>query len=200
MNFKILGIFIASLFILAGCQESTEKSQGEGDEGQQGVEEEAPGQQGQSPDQLPGEGMPEGEAADISDEELEKFVDAAMKVQEINQATQQEMMSSVEDEGMEVERYGEIQQSMQNPEAESDATDEEMEVFGLINQNLEKIQQESQTKIEEKIDEIPGMSMERYMEISQVIQNDPELQQKMQSIMQKEMGGQMQQQGQRPPQ
>src|SRR5690606_7755555 len=66
---------------------------------------------------------------DISDEELQKFVDAFQEIQVENQKIQQKMIAEIQEEGMEVQRFSEIQQAQQNPNQEVEMTAEEEEAI-----------------------------------------------------------------------
>ncbi|AUC23522.1 hypothetical protein BTO15_16065 [Polaribacter sejongensis] len=65
------------------------------------------------------------EQQDISDKELVQFADAYTEVQVLNQQSQQKMMSILQEEGLEIERFNEIQQAKMDPNKKSDATDVE---------------------------------------------------------------------------
>ena len=52
---------------------------------------------------------------DISDKEIQQFASALQEVASINQETQQKMITTVEEEGLAVQRFNEILQSQQNP-------------------------------------------------------------------------------------
>lgn len=120
---------------------------------------------------------------DISDEELQKFVDAFQEIQVENQKIQQKMIAEIQEEGMEVQRFSEIQQAQQNPNQEVEMTAEEEKAIENLMPKLQTIQQESQTVMQEKI-KSAGLTMNRYQEIAQMIQQSPELQKKLQSMMQ----------------
>jgi len=56
-------------------------------------------------------------ATNITDTDIEQFLDAVEAVQAVSQQAQSQMMQAVEDEGMTLERFSEIQQKLQNPDA-----------------------------------------------------------------------------------
>lgn len=124
---------------------------------------------------------------DLSDEEFGDFVNAVSQVQLIQQESQEEMVGAVEEGGLDVQRFMEIQQAQMDPngEGESDASEAEMEKFVSVSQKLDVIQQKSQKQMEEKITE-SGLTTVRYQEIGGMIQNDPQLQQKFQELLQAE--------------
>lgn len=120
---------------------------------------------------------------EVSDEEVEQFAGAFKQIQDINQEAQQEMISSVEEAGLDVQRYNEIQQAQQNPDQQVDASDEELEQFKAATQEMGNIQVEAQQKMQEKIKE-EGLTLARYQEIGSAIQSDPGLQKKLQEYLQ----------------
>lgn len=65
---------------------------------------------------------------DVSDKEVKQFVAAIQQVQQVEMATQQEMVGEVNKEEMEVNRFNEIMQAQQDPKAEvTPPTEEEMQ-------------------------------------------------------------------------
>lgn len=120
---------------------------------------------------------------EVSGEELKQFASAFQQVQTVNQEAQQKMVNTVEQEGMEVQRYNEIQQAQQDPNQEANATNEELKQYEAATQDLEKIQVQAQQEMQEKIIE-EGLTINRYQEITVIVQNDPELQQKIQEYLQ----------------
>ena len=119
----------------------------------------------------------------VSGEELKQFASAFQQVQTVNQQAQQTMVKAVEEKGLEVQRYNEIQQAQQDPNQEANATGEELKQYETATQELEKIQVQAQQQMQEKIIE-EGLTVNRYQEIATVVQNDPELQQKLQEYLQ----------------
>lgn len=120
---------------------------------------------------------------EVSSDELKKFASALGSIQTLNQSAQQEMMTAVESADMNIERFNELSQAQQDPNAQVEASPEEMESFNSASQKVQKVQQDAQAKMEKSI-ESSGLSVTRYQEIAAVVQNDPELQQKLQALMQ----------------
>lgn len=120
---------------------------------------------------------------ELSGEELKQFASAFQQVQTVNQQAQQKMVKTVEEEGLEVQRYNEIQQAQQDPNQEANATDEELKQYESATQGLEKIQEHTQQEMQEKIIE-EGLTINRYQEIAAIVQSDPELQQELQEYLQ----------------
>jgi len=120
---------------------------------------------------------------EVSDEELKAFIDVVNTVQKINQESQTEMMAVVEDNGMTVQRFSQIAQSQQNPEATLEVGPEEMKLYEKTLAAVEKIQLASRTEMEAAIESSP-LTMERYQEIAMAAQSDMELQKRLQALMQ----------------
>ncbi len=128
---------------------------------------------------------------DVSEEELVKFVDIVQKLQPMGMDAQQKMMAAVQDEGLEVQRFSEIMSAQQMPEGESDAeiTPVEMEKYEKAQTAIDKIQDDAQDEMNTII-EANGMSKERYEEIMMIVQQDQDLMQRVQTMMQPDMGEQ----------
>ena len=121
---------------------------------------------------------------EFSDEELEQFADAVTEVMTIQQQGQTEMMTKIEEHDMDVQRFNEINmQAQEVPLDEIEATEEELESFQMINQEIEQIQIELEAELIETIEE-QGLSLEKYEAIMGQYQQDPELQQRIQELMQ----------------
>lgn len=120
---------------------------------------------------------------EVSDSELQKFANAFQGIRMINQEAQQEMLSVVEEEGMDVQRFNEIHQAAMDPAVEVEATEQELEKHQEITSELEKLQDGFQSKMEQVITE-QDLSVERYGQIAQGLQSSPELQERLRAIFQ----------------
>lgn len=129
----------------------------------------------------------EGQATevDLSDEELEQFVEAIVSAQELQMESQEEMMEIVEGEGISVEMYNQITQAQQmgQTEEEIDASAEDMENYNNALQKIMEVEERMEPQMVAAIEET-GMSMERYQEINMAVQQDPALQQRIQQELQ----------------
>ncbi|MFO7851579.1 MAG: DUF4168 domain-containing protein [Bacteroidota bacterium] len=121
----------------------------------------------------------------VSDKELEQFASAVKEIQEINQKTQMAMIGAVEDEELSVDRFNEIFAATQDPNQEVNASEEEMKKFNKANDEIVKLQNESQKQSEEEILK-QDLTLNRYQEITMIIQNDEDLMGKLQKIMEEE--------------
>ena len=142
--------------------------------------------------------MPPQEAPqiEVSDEELELFIDASMTAQTVQMESQQEMIAIVDEEGIEVSTYNEIIQAQQmgQPLENIDVSASDIEKFERAQEQIQEVEVRMERNLAEAVEE-EGMEMERFQEINMAIQQDPELQQRAQQMIQEV---QMQQQPQQP--
>ncbi|MGM0392232.1 MAG: DUF4168 domain-containing protein [Bacteroidota bacterium] len=121
------------------------------------------------------------QTVEVSDAELEKFATAFQQVRAITMEAQKEMSGVVTKEGMEIQRFNEIHKATLDPEVEVTATEEEKKQHQKIISNLETIQAGVQTKMEKAVQD-QGINPTRYEQIAMVLQNDPELQERLKKI------------------
>jgi hypothetical protein len=122
---------------------------------------------------------------DVTDEKLEQWAAAYKQIQLVDQEAQQHMITAVEESGMEVPRFIELQQAQADPDQELEAESEEVAMFTAASQKIQQIQTEAQTTMQTKIQE-KGMTLNEYQELGAVIQSDQELQAKMMEYLQAE--------------
>jgi len=131
-------------------------------------------------------------ATNITDAEIKQFLDAVEAVQAVSQEAQSQMMQAVEDEGMTLERFSEIQQNLQNPDAEiTPITSDEEGQLDRIDAKMREMEPELERQSVAAIQET-GITPLRYQQLSKGIQMDPELTQKAQTMMQQRMMQQLQ--------
>jgi hypothetical protein len=134
--------------------------------------------------QLP-EQLPEDSPAEVSDNELDFFAQAFREIQVIDQQVQMEMLSTVQEEGIDVDRFNEFLTAQQDPAQEFDASEEELNKFAAAYQEIEEIQEKALQQMEKAITE-NELTLERYQEIAMTIQANPELLQKLQTHFEEE--------------
>lgn len=122
------------------------------------------------------------EPADVSDKDLEQFVVVYKQVQTENQNIQQKMVGTIEEEGMDINRYNELNQASANPNAEVDATEEEMETYEKVTKKVQTIQTDFQQKVKKMIED-EGMTLQRYQEVYTALQSDEKLKEKFNELM-----------------
>lgn len=119
---------------------------------------------------------------EVSDDELTKFIAASQQIQMENQKAQGEMMVILEKEGMPAQRFGEIQAASTNPDSAIEVTAKEQEVYGKVVAEMEKMQPQIQQKMEDHV-ATSGLTVDRFKEIAEQLQSNPELQQRAKLMM-----------------
>lgn len=171
-------VALAMAFSFMACQQSGEQ--------QQMADQNPTDQQQQMQDQMDAQQPAQSpEGADISDEDLAKFIEVSSAVQEIQMESQQEMITVVEEEGISVEVYNQIAQAryMGEDESELDISDEDREKFDNAYEVISEMEVEMEEQLAQKIEE-EGMDMNQFQTISMALQQDPALQQRFQEQMQ----------------
>ncbi|MEJ4089922.1 DUF4168 domain-containing protein [Galbibacter orientalis] len=127
-------------------------------------------------------------AENVSDAELQQFADAYMAMQKENQQAQQVMAKTIEEEGLELDRFNELHKASMDPNTEIEASEEEIAMHKAAITKLEKLQPEFEAKMKTIIED-SGLSLDRYQALGAAIQADQALQQKLQGIMMKNVQG-----------
>ncbi len=128
--------------------------------------------------QLPQQQM---QPAEYSDNELIVFITTAQKVMPLQQESQEEMIESIEDEDLTVEKFNHILEAHSTGQ-EADATADEIESFNIAMEAIQEIQFEYEQLIVETITD-EGMAPAKYEEILANYQQDPELQMRVAVLM-----------------
>lgn len=123
-------------------------------------------------------------SSDISDRELEQFANLVPQLQEIEQSARQEVDQAIEASGLGRDRFNELYQAQQTPEAavSSEATDEEQQSFEQIVGQIDSIKQDVRTQQDEVI-RAEGLEPERFDQILAAIRQDPTLRQQLQQMI-----------------
>ncbi len=124
---------------------------------------------------------PAQETPDYSDEELENFVEAALEVMPLQQESQALMIDEIEEHGLTVETFNTILEARQKG-VDAEVTEEEMEAFETALLAIQAIELEYNDKIVEEIEDA-GITPAKYEEIMAFYQQDPELQMRVNQIM-----------------
>ncbi len=179
---KKLGVLLL-VVLFAACQSDTEPQQQTADQPPQ--------------DPMMQEQQPMADA-DVSDDELETFVEVNINFQETQMGAQEEMMGILEEEEISIENYNQIAQGMQMGQSEEDleVSSDEIDKFERASERVAEIEERLDAEFEEAV-AASGMDSERFMEINMMIQQNPELMQRVQQMIQQEGG--MEGQQQQPP-
>ncbi len=119
--------------------------------------------------------------AEYSDVELVTFITAAMKIMPLQQESQMKMIEKIEEEDLTVEKFNNILESFSTGE-NADASEAELESFNNAMEEIQEVQMEYEVTITDAITE-EGITPARYQEIMAVYQQDPELQMRINILM-----------------
>jgi hypothetical protein len=118
----------------------------------------------------------------VSDKDLETFVVIYKDVQTENEKVQQKMVGTIQEEGMDVNRFNEINQASANPDTEIDASENEMKAYKKVTKKVQGIQTSFQKEVKTMIEDA-GMTLQRYQEVYAALQKDKALQEKFGELM-----------------
>ena len=157
---KILLISVILVVFLTSCQSKKEKGNLEKEsttKSQESMEEPA-------------------EKIEVSDKEVEKFITIANQLRTSQNESRMTSMNKVKESDLGMRKYQEIAQSQNNPQSNAgqNFTEEELQQFAELNEELMEIQTEAQKEAEEII-EAEGMDFERYKAISLAVRQDSTL-------------------------
>ena len=122
----------------------------------------------------------------VSDAELDSFTEIYKVMLTENEKAQNSIFAMIEEEGLEINRFAEIEAAVnQNATEGEKPSEKELAIHKKIHDNIAKIQVDFEGTIEKEIEK-QGMTKEQYERVANAISADQELQQKLQ---QKMMGG-----------
>lgn len=120
----------------------------------------------------------------VSDTELGNFANAVISIQAINTEAQSTMMEVISESSFDLERFNEVYQASMTEDAETlnAMNEEETKSFEAILERFEAMQAVFQNQMEDAIVK-EGIDLERFDVIAEMIENDPTLQTRLQTIM-----------------
>lgn len=124
---------------------------------------------------------------DVKDSEVQEFANVYQKVMKKNDEAQQKIVGAIEKEGMSVERYQELRNAENDPNAEVKLKDDEKKQKEDIDQKIEQMVPQLQ-KEQTDIIKNSKLSKDRYDEISLALRSDKDLQQRIQKVLMKNQG------------
>ena len=124
------------------------------------------------------------EQINVEEAELAQFVDALQQIEQVQMETQEEMIGVLNDLDLSTDRFNEIYQAEHNPEFELEQalSDDEQQRYRMAEQELQGIQEDSQVEMSQVV-ESQGIDIDRFNEIYVALTQDPELQQRVQEMM-----------------
>ncbi len=124
---------------------------------------------------------------DYSDQEIEKFVEANLKVTKVQQEAEKKAMGIIEENDLELDRFNEIV-AIQQGQSDEEASPEEMKAFNAAAQKIMANNQETQSKMIATLDN-HGISQEKYKNIMMAYQQDEEFRKKVDVVVQSKSNG-----------
>jgi hypothetical protein len=122
---------------------------------------------------------------EVSQQELQKFANIVKKLQPLQRGALSQIQGAIKQQNLSEQRFGEIYQSQKNPQAQptKKVTPEEKKKFAQVNAEIAKIQETTQSKMEEAV-RAEGLEIPRFNKIFSAIRSNPALMQKVQQMIQ----------------
>lgn len=115
--------------------------------------------------------------------ELDNFLNANLKINEIQMDAQGEMMKVIEKEGISVEKFNEIASAQQNPDSTAAKPDpKEVESFQKAAEKITGMQPAIEEKMVKAV-EGEGLDVETYQQIAQAYQQSPKVKGELDELM-----------------
>jgi len=112
---------------------------------------------------------------DFEKKELDNFLNANLKINEIQMAAQSEMMKVIDKEGISVEKFNEIADAQQNPDSTAAKLDpKEVESFQKAAEKITGMQPAIEERMVKAV-EGEGLDVETYQQIAQAYQQSPKV-------------------------
>lgn len=122
------------------------------------------------------------QSEEVSDQELDQFVNAIQFVESVQQQSQPRMLKAIEDQGMEPQEYIEAAQAQQQGQ-DTGLDDDKKEKFAKVQNEIQNIQMEANSQIEKKIED-EDLTIDRFNQLFLSYQQNQEIQERVQSKMQ----------------
>jgi Domain of unknown function (DUF4168) len=124
-------------------------------------------------------------ATEVSQAEVQQFAETIKAVQAIQVQAQEQASQILEGQNLTQERFREILQSEQDPQAQPTpaVTDTEKEQFERVNEQLSTLQQTTRQQIDQAI-QTSSLPRDRFVQILSMVQQDPSLRERIQQQLQ----------------
>jgi hypothetical protein len=118
------------------------------------------------------------DADEYSDEEVQKFVQAAEQVSSIMQHSESEMIRAINDQNLDIEKFNEIMAAQQGMvDGGIEVTPEELDAFSSAASKIIEIQEEMREEMQRAI-AAQGMDTDKFQQMVIAYQRNPEFQNK----------------------
>jgi len=123
------------------------------------------------------------QSIEVSDSELQTFAKIMQKVQQEQKKSQGKMLEAIKNNGMEVKRYQEISRAKRQGQ-NVEMTDKEKKAYQSVQEVMKKEQQKMRQRMQSILKQ-HKMGRRRYIQISRALQQDKELQKRLQEASSK---------------
>jgi signal recognition particle subunit SEC65 len=125
-------------------------------------------------------------AAQPSKDEVQKFAGAIKQILTINKVSEAQAVQAIQGEGLTPQRFDEIYKSQADPKAKpaTQVPAKERQSYDRAVAKLVAIQKDSQTKMEKAVQD-QGLNVQRFNQIFEAIQKNPQLKQEVQQLIRK---------------
>ncbi|MBZ4676504.1 MAG: hypothetical protein JG782_1123 [Anaerophaga sp.] len=114
---------------------------------------------------------------EYSDEEIDLFAEALVETLPVQREAEKKMIKEIEEQGMELNQFNTIARQMQQGNQLQGVSEEDMETFKSISKEIQKIQMDTQRKVN-KIVTDAGISPALYQEMIGAYSTNPKIKQK----------------------
>jgi hypothetical protein len=125
---------------------------------------------------------PSGAGSTVSPLEIQQFAQALKQLKKIEMENQSKMIEALKEENLSPQRFEEIGQQRNNPDApvSSEITPSEQERFDKALAKIQKIQQDSIPKQQRAVT-LQGLTLERFSQIGRAVNQSPDLKKQVQN-------------------
>lgn len=173
MKFIYFGSAILLVSFLTACNEAANKNQEDNKAGSTGQE------QSRQPEQQNDSAAFRDTAVKVSKEELQQFLTVQPGIDSIIQESKVSMMKTLEKANLDIERFNEIRAVAEDPSTNNDVSRADLENFKTVYKELEEIKRQTDENIAESLEQA-GLTNKRYNEISDALEDNPGLQERVQ--------------------
>ncbi|MDK2843048.1 MAG: hypothetical protein PWQ17_2554 [Anaerophaga sp.] len=114
---------------------------------------------------------------EYSGEEIDLFAEALVETLPVQREAEKKMIKEIEEQGMELNQFNTIARQMQQGNQLQGVSEEDMETFKSISKEIQKIQMDTQRKVN-KIVTDAGISPALYQEMIGAYSTNPKIKQK----------------------
>ncbi|MBD3880835.1 DUF4168 domain-containing protein [Phormidium tenue FACHB-886] len=123
------------------------------------------------------------QATQVSAEEVQQFAEALKQMRSIHESAQSQAAAAIQQQGLTPERFTQIAQGQQDPQAETQVSQEERQKFDQALTQVTQIQQTTEQQMEQAI-QSTGLDVQRFQQIFAIARQDQQLKDRIQQVLQ----------------